>query len=145
MNYNDIIKDNRFLCIKFTASWCSPCKKIEPFFDEMKSTHPWCSYLTLDIDAYPNICIKEGIFSIPTFLFYYNEQRLDNFTVLGAKKEILTKNISLLKTFYEEHYSKNITMVNQDSKEVKEIKTIDLLPSDIKKHDSHVLPITDRR
>ena len=28
------IKSNKYIVVKFTASWCGPCKRVAPFFDK---------------------------------------------------------------------------------------------------------------
>jgi len=55
------------------ASWCGPCKLMEPHFaaleKKLKDTY---KFVKLNVDEGRDISIKYGITSVPTFLFIHN-------------------------------------------------------------------------
>lgn len=56
---NDIIVD-------FYATWCSPCKMLEPVLDEID----FCDVLKVDVDKFADIAKGFGIMSVPTLIFF---------------------------------------------------------------------------
>lgn len=66
-----IIKDNDIVVIKYSADWCGPCKKLQPFYEELCNNTKHCKFLSEDVDDE-----LEGwgceINSIPVFHIYKN-------------------------------------------------------------------------
>lgn len=76
-DYTNIIANKKLpLFVKFTASWCGPCKKIKPTVDAfLKGEH--CKkfqYLEIDIDnsidVYAFLKSKKMVNGVPTLMFY---------------------------------------------------------------------------
>lgn len=51
--------------IRFTASWCQPCKIMKNMLDEIKPTIP---FEVVDIDVNPELAADYSIRSIPTLI-----------------------------------------------------------------------------
>lgn len=59
------------------ATWCGPCKKIAPFFEELSKNFPKIIFLKADIDKVNDLEEKyEDIPTIPTFLFTNNTKEI---------------------------------------------------------------------
>lgn len=54
--------------IRFTASWCAPCKKIEPVFLSCGSEYPEKNFITIDVDEFDDIAASYKAFAIPLFV-----------------------------------------------------------------------------
>lgn len=67
--FDKLIKYEKKIFFKFTASWCNPCKQIKPHLEKMANKHIIC---TVDIDEHPDIADKYNINSIPTILYFKN-------------------------------------------------------------------------
>ena len=52
--------------IRFTATWCGPCKSFAPIFEEVAAEHPEVQTFVVDADANPEILQKFGVRGIPT-------------------------------------------------------------------------------
>jgi thioredoxin 1 len=52
--------------IRFTASWCSPCKVYAPTFERVASEIPGVQFKTIDVDSGDPLIIKLGIRNVPT-------------------------------------------------------------------------------
>ena len=62
----------RVTIVKFTASWCGPCKKIAPLFDRLAKAHPDAVFLTVDVDDNPDASAFGNVRAMPTFQVYCN-------------------------------------------------------------------------
>lgn len=81
--------------IKFTASWCGPCRMIAPKFAQLAEKYtPDVLFLEVDIDN--DECnaatAHESVQSIPIFFFYSNGQRLNHLTLMGNNQPLLEQN-----------------------------------------------------
>jgi thiol-disulfide isomerase/thioredoxin len=54
--------------IRFTASWCAPCKKIEPFFLSCGAQYSDKNFITIDVDEFDEIAASYAAFAIPLFV-----------------------------------------------------------------------------
>lgn len=82
------------LVVDFTASWCGPCRKIAPVFEQCAQEYPNITFVKVDVDKAQGIASKCGIRSMPTFHFYKNGTLVDQ--LHGA-------NMSELKRLLELH------------------------------------------
>lgn len=55
--------------IRFTASWCGPCKMFAPMWDRVTSEINDWELEVVDVDANSDIAAKYGIRGIPTVVF----------------------------------------------------------------------------
>lgn len=85
---------NRVICIKFTAKWCGPCKKIQPVLDSLASAHPDIAVYTSDVDESPELVAHFKIISMPTFVFIRDNKII---TILkGAEESILQNTFNVI-------------------------------------------------
>lgn len=80
--------------VKFSSSWCNPCKKIQPFYKELSQQYKGkVRFLEVNIDICPEIADYEKVESIPLFLFFKKGLKLNNLEVRGSNPSLLTKNV----------------------------------------------------
>uniref|UniRef100_A0A1B6CCK4 Thioredoxin domain-containing protein n=1 Tax=Clastoptera arizonana TaxID=38151 RepID=A0A1B6CCK4_9HEMI len=87
---------SKLIIVDFTASWCMPCKRISPFFDEMAAKYDQAVFLKVDVNVCEETASAQGVMSMPTFLFYKNTKKVDSLT--GADPKSLEAKI-------KQHYS----------------------------------------
>jgi len=57
--------------VRFTASWCGPCKVLAPIFDELSSTFAdRATFETIDIDSNPEFAAENRVTSIPQIIIF---------------------------------------------------------------------------
>lgn len=54
--------------IRFTASWCGPCKSLAPIFEEVAKENPGVKVFVVDVDTHGDIAQKFGVRGIPTLM-----------------------------------------------------------------------------
>jgi len=67
-DFKEIIKDGVWL-VDFSASWCGPCRMLEPNLVEISKDH---NVLKVDIDQFQELTESFGIMSVPTLLVFEN-------------------------------------------------------------------------
>lgn len=67
MTFEEITSADKAV-IRFTATWCPPCKALAPIFDEVAAEHPEMKTFVVDVDQYPDITQKFGVRGIPTLM-----------------------------------------------------------------------------
>lgn len=74
--FKQILNKYNYIIVKLTASWCGPCKKSTPIFNEYFNQMPSKFICVIaDIDV-----VSKKFFncsSVPTFMNYINGERLD--------------------------------------------------------------------
>ena len=93
--FNKLIdtKDILVVCY-FTATWCGPCQRIAPFVNELcehDKIKEKMLILKVDVDDCSEISEECEVRSMPTFQFYKNKKKLDEFS--GADNEKLVEYI----------------------------------------------------
>lgn len=68
--------------LRFTASWCSPCKALAKQLEEMQLDIP---IEVVDIDASPNVAMEYGIRSVPTLIILDGNIEVKRRTGIVAK------------------------------------------------------------
>ena len=70
MNWTDIIQSESYTVCKFTATWCKPCKRMQPVFEELASTYKNIRFVTIDVDEHAELFESLGIVGIPHVNIY---------------------------------------------------------------------------
>jgi len=71
----------------FTSSWCKPCKKFYPVFEELcNKAQSNMKFIKVDIDEFDEIALENKVTSLPTFIRFENGTQCG---VSGPNKEKL--------------------------------------------------------
>lgn len=71
--------------IRFTASWCQPCKTMKNMLDEIKPTIP---FEVVDIDVNPEVAADYGIRSIPTLIMLDEKGEIKRLIGIKTKEQL---------------------------------------------------------
>lgn len=55
--------------LKFTASWCQPCKQIQPILEELNEEYEDINFYTIDVEEQQELSSMFNIKSVPSILF----------------------------------------------------------------------------
>ena len=54
--------------LNFTASWCSPCKRLAPTVEKLSVEKNNINFIKIDIDEEPRIASRYGVRSLPDLI-----------------------------------------------------------------------------
>ncbi|XP_062377104.1 thioredoxin-like [Sardina pilchardus] len=92
--FNKALADagEKLVVVDFTATWCGPCQNISPFFKAMSEQNTNVVFLKVDVDEAQDVAQHCDIKCMPTFHFYKNGKRIDDFSGSNqAKLEEMVK------------------------------------------------------
>ena len=69
--------------IDFWATWCGPCKLMNPIIDEVEKENPGLTITRVDIDLDKEMVEKYNIQSVPTYVILKDGKEIDR--IIGAK------------------------------------------------------------
>ena len=79
----ELVSKKKPLIIKFTATWCGPCKKIAPIFNNLtEKVKHLVDIVIVDADKGSDICSALKVRGYPTFVSYVNGEMAES--MVGA-------------------------------------------------------------
>jgi thioredoxin 1 len=56
--------------VRFTATWCKPCKIVEKVYNDEGKDSKKSLFLTVDVDAFDEVAAKCGAFTLPRIVVF---------------------------------------------------------------------------
>ncbi|MBR5081195.1 MAG: thioredoxin [Bacteroidales bacterium] len=87
-----VLKSELPVMVDFGATWCGPCKKVEPIVDELSEEYAGKMIaVKCDVEECPGTAGKYGIMNIPTVLYFKDGQPVDKNVGAAPKKVFVEK------------------------------------------------------
>lgn len=67
--FQSILSRNKQVVVKFTADWCKPCKKIDPFYTDLAPKYN-ATFCKIDVDELEDVAMEHGVAIMPTFMVF---------------------------------------------------------------------------
>ena len=67
-NFREIYQNNDIIILGFWASWCGPCRRFSPIFEEVSEKYPEIIFGKVETEAEAKLSGYFGIRSIPTVI-----------------------------------------------------------------------------
>ena len=80
-NFDLTIKENSVVLVEFWATWCNPCKQLNPILEEIDVEND-IIVAKVDVDTEYTLANKYGITSVPTMIVFENGLPAHN--IIGA-------------------------------------------------------------
>ena len=71
------INGNKYVVVDFFATWCGPCIRIAPFFQNLADSNPDVTFIKVDVDINSETAAKVGIKAMPTFVAFANGKEFE--------------------------------------------------------------------
>lgn len=81
--YDNLCKFENDVYFKFTASWCKPCKLIQPTLETLSQKYTIC---TVDVDTMTDLADELQIEQMPTILHYKNGMLYNSYSGSNTEK-----------------------------------------------------------
>lgn len=87
--------------VDFSASWCGPCKRVEPVFKDLAKENPSVKFIHIDVDDASDSMPNElaDVSGVPHFELFHNGTKISQFA--GANLNKIRESVKLLKTKLE--------------------------------------------
>lgn len=82
---------SKLVVVDFYATWCGPCQRIAPVFEEFARKYPKAIFVKVDVDHCQETAMSNGVTAMPTFIFFRNKVKID--TLRGADAGSLEEKI----------------------------------------------------
>ena len=84
--FNEILENNNAVVVKFSATWCGPCKTMEPILEDIANKFEGkIKVVDIDVDDSSEITTQYRIKNIPTIIYFKNGEAKDK--TVGALSE----------------------------------------------------------
>ncbi len=92
-NYEAEIASNQSpIVVKFFAPWCGSCQKMAPIFKEIaEELANSYTFAEIDIDQSKELAQKNGVTSIPTFIFFKDGEVKGKAIGAMSKEDLILK------------------------------------------------------
>jgi thioredoxin 1 len=91
-NFNDIINGDQPVLVDFFASWCGPCKMMEPVLEEVAvAAGKKARVVKVDVDKNPMAANKYSVRGVPTLMLFHKGKVLWRQSGIVQAREILSK------------------------------------------------------
>lgn len=61
---------DKLIVVDFTATWCPPCQRIAPLFENLAQKYPDVVFCKVDVDQCRDVAKAQRISAMPTFKFF---------------------------------------------------------------------------
>ncbi|KAK4426183.1 Thioredoxin H2 [Sesamum alatum] len=91
LHFNSSKQLNKLIVVDFSATWCGPCKFMEPVFNNLSAKYSDVDFVKIDVDELSDVSREFGVQAMPTFLLLKQGKEVER--VVGAKKDELEQKI----------------------------------------------------
>ncbi|KAG7569961.1 Thioredoxin domain [Arabidopsis thaliana x Arabidopsis arenosa] len=70
-------RQGKILVVNFKASWCLPCKKLAPIYQELASTYTSMIFVTIDVEELAEFSHEWNVDATPTVVFLKDGRQMD--------------------------------------------------------------------
>ncbi|KAF3444747.1 hypothetical protein FNV43_RR14440 [Rhamnella rubrinervis] len=89
LHFNELKNSSKLMVIDFSATWCGPCKFMEPIFNHLSNKFTDVDFVKIDVDELSSVAQQFGVDAMPTFVFVKEGKEVDR--LVGATRDDLKR------------------------------------------------------
>jgi len=70
------VQNAEYVFVKCSATWCGPCKKLDPIVRQLANKYQDVLFIAIDVDQLKSLSRSLGVRSYPTIFLYKNGSRV---------------------------------------------------------------------
>jgi thioredoxin 1 len=83
-----LLHPERLTVVDFSATWCGPCRMLEPILGELAAELDGVDFLKVDVDRAQELAIRYGVQAVPTLIVLRGGEVVDRLMGLRSKREL---------------------------------------------------------
>lgn len=88
----DVLGSDKPVLVDFGATWCGPCRMIDPIIEEMAGEYAGRAVIAkVDVDECPQVSMTLGIRSVPTLMIFKGGKMVDMQIGAVGKQKLVEK------------------------------------------------------
>ncbi|XP_049403779.1 thioredoxin H2-like isoform X4 [Solanum stenotomum] len=91
LHFDSLKNTNKLVVIDFTATWCGPCKYMEPILNDFAAKYIDVEFVKIDVDELDDVAQEYGVQAMPMFVLIKKGKVVDK--IVGADKDGLKMKI----------------------------------------------------
>lgn len=89
--FNDVIAGDKLVLVDFFATWCQPCKMMQPVLEEAKRIlGDKIRIIKVDVDKYSDTAARYQVQSVPTLMLFRNGVMLHRQSGAISRAELMS-------------------------------------------------------
>jgi len=89
---SEVVESPVPVLIDFTATWCGPCKMLEPIVQQLvKDWDGKVKVAKLDVDDDPNLAMEYNVMGVPTLILFKDGKPVERVTGYQPKDRLQNK------------------------------------------------------
>ncbi len=90
-NFDELVEKNENVLVDFWATWCGPCKMMEPVIEELAKKYDDVLFGKVNTENNSQVTTRFGIQAIPTFIFIKEGEPVEQMRGAVQKDEMAEK------------------------------------------------------
>ncbi|KAJ8547851.1 hypothetical protein K7X08_021087 [Anisodus acutangulus] len=80
LHFGSLKDTNKLVVIDFTATWCGPCKYMEPVINDFAAKYTDVEFIKIDVDELADVAQEYGVQAMPSFVLIRKGKVVIDFT-----------------------------------------------------------------
>ena len=85
----EVLESDKSVLVDFYATWCGPCRMMEPILEEMSEEESDIKYCKIDTDEAMELAKEYGIMTIPCIIAFKDGNEINRSVGLTDKSNLL--------------------------------------------------------